>query len=121
VLNFGHTIGHALEAVTKYRRFRHGEAVAYGMLAAAHVSSSRGLMPDEDRSALADAIRRLGPLPGVADLRVADVIDATSRDKKHVSGQLHFVLSAGIGRTSVATDVSARELTPALLSIGVSG
>jgi 3-dehydroquinate synthase len=68
ILNFGHTIGHALEAVTKYRRFRHGEAVAYGMLAAMHLGVARGVTPLEARDRLADAIGKLGPLPPVADL-----------------------------------------------------
>jgi 3-dehydroquinate synthase len=119
VLNFGHTVGHALEAVTKYRRFRHGEAVAYGMLAAAHISVARGLMPEGDRSALADVVRRLGPLPAVADLKSDDVMDATTRDKKRVAGTLHFVLCAGIGQTRMVTDVTPGELRAALLGIGV--
>ena len=120
VLNFGHTLGHALEAVTEYRRFRHGEAVAYGMLAAAHISATRGLMPAGDRDKLADLIRRMGPLPPVADLRAADALDATALDKKHVNGQLHFVLSAGIGKTTMATDVSQGEMTDALKAIGLA-
>ena len=63
ILNFGHTAGHALEAVTKYRRFRHGEAVAYGMLVAAELARARGALADLDRQALADLIASLGPLP----------------------------------------------------------
>jgi 3-dehydroquinate synthase len=120
VLNFGHTVGHALEAVTQYRRFRHGEAVAYGMLAAAHISAARGLMPTEDRDRLTDLVRRMGPLPPVADLRASDALDATALDKKHVNGQLHFVLSAGIGQTHVAPDVTPKELSDAMSAIGLS-
>lgn len=119
VLNFGHTVGHALEAVTKYRRFRHGEAVGYGMLAAADISVARGLMPESDRSALAEVIRRLGPLPAIADLRSTEVLEATTRDKKRVAGTLHFVLCAGIGRTRMVPDVTPDELRAALLAIGV--
>jgi 3-dehydroquinate synthase len=119
VLNFGHTVGHALEAVTRYRRLRHGEAVAYGMLAGAHISVARSLMPADDQARLESLIRSLGPLPGIGDLKAADVIEAMTRDKKRVSGTLHFVLSAGIGRTEISGDVTASEIVPALASIGV--
>jgi len=80
VLNFGHTIGHALEAVTNYRRFRHGEAIAYGMLGAADISERRGVMPEADRTALADLIAALGPLPAVSDLSAQAVLEAAHRD-----------------------------------------
>lgn len=120
VLNFGHTIGHALEAITRYRRFRHGEAVAYGMLAAAHVSVARGAMSADDRDRLQDLIRRMGPLPSVADLRRADALDAAAYDKKVVQGRLHFVLCAGLGAATMATDVTAQELSQALAAIGLA-
>ena len=68
ILNFGHTVGHAFEAVTRYRRFRHGEAIAYGMLAAADLAVARGALAERDRHALAQLIIQLGPLPPVADL-----------------------------------------------------
>jgi 3-dehydroquinate synthase len=118
-LNFGHTLGHALEAVTRYRRFRHGEAVAFGMLAAARISTMRGALNDDDEDALADLIRRLGPLPLVGDLRASDAVAATRHDKKVVGGRLHFVLATGIGGTAVVTDVTPRELTSALRAIGL--
>ena len=119
VLNFGHTVGHALEAVTKYRRFRHGEAVAYGMLAAAHLGVVRGVMPEPDRGALADVIRKMGPLPAVADLDAGQVVEAAGRDKKVVAGRLHFVLPGPIGSTQIATDVTSAELHRALAAIGL--
>src|SRR5205814_606383 len=90
ILNFGHTIGHALEAVTKYRRFRHGEAVGYGMLAAAHISVARRSLSQDDEARLHALITQMGPLPVVGDLRVKDALDAISLDKKVVSGRLHF-------------------------------
>lgn len=113
-LNFGHTAGHALEAVTKYRRFRHGEAVAYGMLIAADLAVRRGAMAAADREVLAALITRLGPLPPVADLPAAQVIEAIGRDKKVVAGQLHFVLPTSLGATEVVTDVTEKELRAAL-------
>ncbi len=119
LLNFGHTAGHAIEAVTKYRRFRHGEAVGYGMLAVADVAVRRGALDEADRAALATLIGRLGPLPSVRDLSTADVVQATRRDKKVVRGTLHVVLPTGIGTTEIVDDVTERELARALRAIGM--
>ena len=120
-LNFGHTVGHALEAVSEYRRLRHGEAVAYGMMAAARISAARGLLETEDEDRIRELIRHLGPLPAIGDLPAGPVLDAMTRDKKTVGGLLHFVLADGLGRTIEATDVSRNELSQALGSIGVRG
>lgn len=118
-LNFGHTAGHALEAVTKYRRFRHGEAVAYGMLVAAELGVARGVFPEADRHALASLVMQMGPLPPVGDLSAAQVLEASARDKKVIAGRLHFVLPTDIGATIIVTDVSPEELTRALMAIGL--
>jgi 3-dehydroquinate synthase len=118
-LNFGHTIGHALEAATGYRRLRHGEAVAYGMIAAARLSAARGLLTAEDEQRIRAVVRHLGPLPAIGDLQIGTLLDAVSRDKKTIAGRLHFVLAAGIGKTTEATDVSRSELRQALRAIGV--
>jgi len=118
-LNFGHTIGHALEAVTKYRRFRHGEAVAYGMLAAANLAVARGAMPASDRDALATLIAQMGPLPSVSDLSAKQIVDAVGRDKKVIAGHLHFVLPTAIGRTTTVTDVTNKELVAAARGMGL--
>ena len=118
-LNFGHTAGHALEAVTKYRRFRHGEAIAYGMLVAAELAVGRGLFPPADRDALAALITKMGPLPPIADLSAAQVVEAVGRDKKVVAGQLHYVLPAAIGATTIVTDVTPDELGAALIATGL--
>ena len=119
VLNFGHTVGHALEAVTRYRRFLHGEAVACGMLAAAQISAARGLLPPEDHAQLKDLIVRMGPLPALADLRTGDLIDAIEHDKKVVNGRLHFVAATSIGSTTIVSDVQTREIKDALREIGL--
>ncbi len=118
-LNFGHTAGHALEAVTNYRRFRHGEAVAYGMLVAAQLGVMRGTFSPAERDALASLITKMGPLPSVADLPAGDLLQSMGRDKKVVAGRLHFVLPAGIGSTKVVNDVTTDELREALTAIGV--
>ena len=119
-LNFGHTIGHALEAVTKYRRFRHGEAVAYGMRGAAEIGTARGSMPDTDRDALVGLIRAMGPLPAVGDLSAAQVLQGIGHDKKIVNGRLHFVLPKTIGSCEVVDDVTTGEIERALASLGLA-
>ena len=118
-LNFGHTAAHALEAVTKYRRFRHGEAVGYGMLVAAELGVMRKVFAERDRDALASLIAKMGPLPPVADLPASELLQAMGRDKKVIAGTLHFVLPTSIGSTQVATDISTVELTEALVKIGI--
>jgi 3-dehydroquinate synthase len=119
ILNFGHTVGHALEAVTKYRRFRHGEAIAYGMLAATDLSVARGALAEVERQALARLITELGPLPPVGDLSTAEVMDAVRRDKKVVHGRLHFVIAIQIGATMTIDDVTEDELKGVLVRLGL--
>lgn len=120
-LNFGHTFGHALEAVTKYRRFRHGEAVGYGMLAAARLSVMRGLMTLDEEARLARIIRSLGPMPVVSDLKIKEVLAAAAHDKKVVAGKLHFVAASHFGKTADIKDATADELKAVAKSIGLRG
>jgi 3-dehydroquinate synthase len=118
-LNFGHTVGHALEAITKYRRFRHGEAVAYGMLAAGALAVARGALAESDLTALRMLITKMGPLPAVADLPASQALEAVTRDKKVIAGKLHFVLPTAIGQTITVADVTPEELTRAVEAIGL--
>ena len=119
ILNFGHTVGHALEAVTKYRRFRHGEAIAYGMLAAADLAVSRGALAERERQALTRLITQLGPLPPIGDLSIPEVMEAIRRDKKVVDGRLHFVIAIQIGATMTIDDVAEEELQGVLERLGL--
>ncbi|MCC7416820.1 MAG: 3-dehydroquinate synthase [Acidobacteria bacterium] len=119
ILNFGHTAGHAIEAATKYRRFRHGEAVAYGMLVAARLAAARGALSEDDCQAIAGLVASLGPLPPIGDISAAQILDAMRHDKKVLAGRLHFVLATAIGATAIADDVTERELTSALTAIGL--
>lgn len=118
-LNFGHTVGHAIEAASGYRRRRHGEAVAYGMLAAADVAAARGLFPRDDAAALAGLVAALGPLPPVTDLPASRVAAAIRRDKKVLHGRLHMVLPTGLGETVIVDDVTEAEIRTALRAIGI--
>lgn len=116
-LNLGHTAGHALEAVTKYRRFRHGEAVAYGMLVAAEIAVARGTLQAADRDALASLVAKMGPLPAIADLPIDEILEAVTHDKKIVAGQLHYVLPTRLGACVVVTDVTKPEIERALRAV----
>ena len=119
VLNFGHTAGHALEAISKYRRFRHGEAVAYGMIAAVHLAVARKALDPGARDALLQLITKMGPLPPVLDLSTSDALDAMRRDKKVLNGRLHFVLPTAIGAVTIVDDVREEELRKALRETGL--
>lgn len=113
-LNFGHTVGHALEAVTKYRRFLHGEAVGHGMRAAARIAERLDLLEPGDRAAIDDAIARVGPLPPAKTIALDAIISAMSHDKKTEAGRTSFVLPVEIGRVVVKSDVPPRVLRSAL-------
>jgi 3-dehydroquinate synthase len=119
LLNFGHTAGHALEAITKYRRFRHGEAVAYGMLASASLGRRRGVTPAEVRERLQRLITQMGPLPPVADLEATHALEAIRHDKKIVGGKLKFVAAASIGSATILDDVTEDDVRRALNDIGL--
>jgi 3-dehydroquinate synthase len=122
VLNFGHTIGHAIEAATHYRKLLHGEAVAWGSIAALHVSLNRALITPEEFARMANLILRYGPIPpfkiaATPQASAARLVALTSADKKKRSGRRAFVLATGIGRTKVAYDVTDPELLAATQSM----
>ena len=119
ILNFGHTVGHALEAVTKYRRFRHGEAIAYGMLAAADLAVARGALAERERQALARADHAARPAAAGRRPAIAEVLEAVRRDKKVVHGRLHFVIAIEIGATMTVDDVTEDELRAVLARLGL--
>jgi 3-dehydroquinate synthase len=119
ILNFGHTVGHALEAVTKYKQFRHGEAVGYGMLAALAIGVARGVTPKSLYEEVEALIAQLGPLPSVSDISTKEVVAAMARDKKVVNGTLHFIAATDRGKTMELTDVSEKELKAACRKVGL--
>ena len=112
VLNFGHTIGHALESVTGFRRFRHGEAVGHGVLVAGELSKNLGLLGESELESLREAIDLCGRLPAVNDIDVNALLKAIARDKKRAAGQVQWVLLEGIGRPRI---VDGSELKSSLL------
>jgi 3-dehydroquinate synthase len=104
VLNFGHTLGHAIESLTGYRRFLHGEAVAIGMAFAARVSAQRGTCSSEDAERIIALLKRAGaPVELPRDLHGAALAAAIAGDKKATGDAVKFVLVQGLGETRFAT------------------
>jgi 3-dehydroquinate synthase len=113
ILNFGHTVGHALEQATGYKSLLHGEAVGWGMVAALHLARERGTISSKQFDRLENLIHLYGPLPTLR-LRAAKVAAATGSDKKNVGGVCRFVLPVGVGDAGVVEDVTPGELEAAL-------
>lgn len=113
ILNLGHTIGHALEAETEYKHFFHGEAVAWGMVAASMIAV--GLQRTDPRTAqrIISAIFSYAPLPKV-DVRPKAILKRLARDKKTIDGRVHFILPREIGRVDVVNDVPERAVLQAV-------
>jgi 3-dehydroquinate synthase len=113
ILNFGHTVGHALEQVTRYKAMLHGEAVGWGMVAALALARRRGTISGAQMERMERLIHCYGPLPPLK-LRAAKVVQATSADKKNLGGVRRFVLPVGIGDAGVVEDVTPAELEAAI-------
>ncbi len=112
ILNFGHTLGHAIEAATGYKRLLHGEAVAWGSIAALHLGRARGSITAKQFAAMTNLIFEYGPLPRFR-ASACDLVERTASDKKKRSGQRAFVLPTGIGSVEVVYDVTDAELLAA--------
>jgi 3-dehydroquinate synthase len=113
VLNFGHTIGHALEAETSYRKLLHGEAVAWGMVAASRIAASIGKLDEKDARRISDTTRDLGRLPRL-DVRGGSIVRRLRSDKKTRNGKVHFVLPTEIGKVEVVNDVPEKVVLAAV-------
>jgi 3-dehydroquinate synthase len=110
VLNFGHTLGHAIEVLTDYREFLHGEAVAMGMVGAARVSHALGRCDAATVDRLAALLKRVGLPTEIPQGLSAEALSvAMLRDKKTAGGRIRFVCLEGIGRTAFV-DIGAQEI-----------
>jgi 3-dehydroquinate synthase len=107
ILNFGHTVGHALEAITAYRRYKHGEAIAIGMVTEALIGEELGITPPDVTRSICEAISALQlPIEFPADVEAEAVVAAAKRDKKTIGGHMHVVLARSIGEVCVSGDVT---------------
>ncbi len=104
VLNFGHTIGHALEAATGYRRFTHGEAVGHGMIMATHLAARLNKMDPEEGRLVQKVIASVSCLPSVRDLETRRLLRHLQSDKKVLNRQIRFVIPRSIGTTEILSD-----------------
>ncbi|MDQ4120206.1 MAG: 3-dehydroquinate synthase [Acidobacteriota bacterium] len=112
ILNFGHTIGHALEQLTQYKLLKHGEAVAYGMFAAADLSKRLGKLNGDDLRLLNEVLLSVGRLPELKSVASEQVIAALTHDKKAVGNSFKWILLEEIGRTAI---VDNKEISPEIV------
>jgi len=116
ILNFGHTFGHALEAETGYKRFLHGEAVAWGMRAATWLAERTGRLSAEDSVDIFEVLDLYGPIPAVDGLSVQNLKARLVHDKKTIQGKVHFILPVRIGEVVSVSDVEDRMVEEAIRS-----
>jgi len=108
ILNFGHTFAHALETATNYRRYLHGEAVGWGMIAAARLAQRERLLAGEQATRIEKLVRAVGSLPPLPKINPAKLIEIMHADKKTRGGKLRFVVSRRIGSAETADGVSPK-------------
>jgi 3-dehydroquinate synthase len=116
ILNFGHTIGHAIEAETEYTRLLHGEAIAWGMIAAVELSFLAGVLSKEDREQIEGTIRSYGPIPAISDLNPENLVRRLAKDKKTLGGKVHFVLATGIGSVKIVSGIDPSQVKQAIVN-----
>jgi 3-dehydroquinate synthase len=117
VLNLGHTFGHALEETTGYKRYLHGEAIAWGMLMIIRLAVLSNVLDAAVAKRIARLIHAVGPLPKLGRLDERKVLGLLIRDKKAVGGRIHWVLPEEIGKVRVTADVSNALVTRAFREV----
>ena len=106
ILNYGHTIGHAIEAATDYGRYRHGEAIILGLIAAGEIACREGFWPEAERQRQDALLERLGVPEGLAEVEAERILTCAKADKKRVDGRLRFVLGRRIGEVEVVEGIT---------------
>jgi 3-dehydroquinate synthase len=101
ILNFGHTVGHALEKATDYKIFKHGEAVGYGILVAGEIGINTGVFDENEFNLLRDALHSVGKLPETRNINLQRVFEAFSFDKKTIGNSLQWILLEEIGKPKI--------------------
>ena len=114
VLNFGHTVGHAIEAASRYDQYHHGESVGLGMRVAARISVSLGLLVKLQEHRINQLITSVGLPERIERIKLAKILDLMRHDKKFTAGQNRFVLALKIGKVKVITDIPMETITQAI-------
>ena len=117
LLNFGHTIGHALESSSKYNMLLHGEAVAIGMMAASRISNSLNFLSDDDLLRIEKVLLKYGLPIEISNFQVSDILELMMYDKKIVDGQLQFILLNEIGQAFIESKVDDKVVRSAIAGI----
>lgn len=112
ILNFGHTLGHALEKVTGYKYFKHGEAVGYGISFAATLSKKLDILSKNEVKSLNDVLGNVGGLPETRNINLKEVVEAFSFDKKTTGKTLQWILLSGIGKPVI---ISSQEISQSVI------
>ena len=115
ILNFGHTLGHAIEAAAQYKHYHHGEAVALGMRIALSISCQMGLLQKGSALQVEDLMTTIGLPKRIEHLSLKDILAKMSHDKKFQAGKNKFVLATGIGSVKVVEDVPLSIIKNAVL------
>jgi 3-dehydroquinate synthase len=118
VLNFGHTVGHAIESLTRYRDYNHGEAVSIGMVAAALIAQKMHILDADAVRRLKELLEKIGLPAEVKGLPAAKIISAMGIDKKVIGGKFNIVLPERIGKVVVRNDVPLHHIKSALHEMG---
>ncbi len=118
LLNFGHTIGHAIEYAAGYGNMLHGEAVSLGIMAAAHVSACRAGLSSDEAKKISAALQAHGlPIALPIEFPREKIFEALPRDKKFEGDRIRFVVAHEIGRASISTEVTMEDLRAAVAAL----
>jgi len=114
ILNFGHTIGHAIEAASKFNRYDHGEAITLGMRCAADISYQKKLCSNDDVSRLNHLLSCIGLPEHIQKIKTLDIFRFMKHDKKFLSGKNRFVLMTRIGKVEIFENISRKMIAKAI-------
>ncbi len=115
ILNFGHTVGHAIERVAGYGKLRHGEAISLGMIAACEISVRRAGLPEDERAQIIETLSALGlPIALPADFPREQILHAMKSDKKFERGEIRFVVTPRLGSARLTSDITLRDIEEAV-------